>query len=100
MIMAAMSQLRPPTKAAFTTRELSMADSDPPNPPVKSSGCGFAIGVLFFFALTLVALLSTYITSQLTRPSDATGFAVVTLILWALWVGVLVLLVRALRKAN
>lgn len=63
-------------------------------------GCFFAIGILFFIILTLVALLSTYITSQLTNPNEAPWFAVITAVLWAVWLGVLLLLVRALRRTN
>jgi hypothetical protein len=55
---------------------------------------------LFFVALTLVALLSTYITGLLTNPGDATGFAVITLVLWVVWLGVAILMFRAARKAN
>jgi hypothetical protein len=77
-----------------------MADMDSPKPPNVARGCGWAIAILFFFALTLVALLSTYITSVLTNPSDALGFAVITAILWAVWLGLLVLMIRALPKTN
>ena len=46
----------------------------------------------------LVALGSTYITSAPKNPSDAAWFAVITVILWTVWIGVLVLFIRALPK--
>jgi hypothetical protein len=77
-----------------------MADTGPSKPASTGMGCVFAIGFLFFIFLTLVALLSTHITSVLTQPNDAAGFAVITAVLWAMWLGVLILLVRALKKMN
>jgi hypothetical protein len=77
-----------------------MADTDSSKSTSTARGCALAIGILFLFCLMLVALCSTYITSVLTNPQDAAWFAVITVILWAVWIGVLVLLIRALPKKD
>ena len=76
-----------------------MNDANPPS--TRSTGWGIALGIVVFIVLTLMALASTYATSQLSSiPIVATGLAVFTLILWVSWLWVLVLLVRALREEN
>jgi hypothetical protein len=78
-----------------------MADSDSSRTPDKSSGCAFAIGVLVFIALTLVALFSTHLVGLVSSSqTDAIWAAVTLAIVWAAWLGCLILLVRSLRKSK
>lgn len=77
-----------------------MADSKPPSPSVELGGCGFAIGVVFLLVLAIVALFSTHLASVLTRPDDAKFFAVISAVLWVVWLGIAVLMFRASQKAN
>ena len=90
---------RPPTEAALLW-EATVTDSYPPKLPASVRGCGFAIGVLLLVLLSLVGLLSTHLALGLTRRDDAFAAGVFAVIVWALWLGLAVLLFRASQKRN
>jgi hypothetical protein len=79
-----------------------MPDPEQPEKTTNSSvarGCGFAAGILFLIALVSLALFANYLSSlDLPGPNDKLGFAIISVILWVIAGGVVILLFKLMRK--
>ena len=76
--------------------------SEPPTLQKKSGtpGCGVLIGIALLMILGLLGLLFTSFSNHFSGAPASNLYLEVALIFWALFLGVLVLTVRALRKTN